>query len=83
MTRRKFTSKFKTRVVLESLKERSTTQELAQKFEIAPQQINLWKREFLSPDGAEMFSVPNNNPDGAEIFLKSAPSEQAQIATTT
>jgi len=51
MTRRKFTSKFKTRVVLEVLKERQTTQDLAQKFEITPQQINLWKREFLS--GAE------------------------------
>ena len=29
------------------MKERQTTQELAQKFEITPQQINLWKREFL------------------------------------
>ena len=48
MPRRKFTPKFKTRVVLESLKERQTTQKLAQKFEIGPQQINLWKREFLS-----------------------------------
>lgn len=48
MTRRKFTSKFKTRVVLEALKERQTAKELAQKFEITPQQINLWKREFLS-----------------------------------
>lgn len=48
MTRRKFTSKFKTKVVLEALKERQTTQELAQKFDITPQQINLWKREFLS-----------------------------------
>jgi transposase len=48
MTRRKYTSKFKTKVVLESLKERETTQELAQKFEITPQQINLWKREFLA-----------------------------------
>lgn len=48
MTRRKFTSKFKTKVVLESIKERETAQELAQKFEITPQQINLWKREFLS-----------------------------------
>ncbi len=47
MTRRKFTSKFKTKVVLEALKERQTTQELAQKFEITPQQINTWKREFL------------------------------------
>jgi len=48
MTRRKFTSKFKTKLVLEALKERQTTQELAQRFEITPQQINLWKREFLS-----------------------------------
>jgi transposase len=48
MTRRKFTSKFKTKVVLEALKERETTKELAQRFEISPQQINLWKREFLS-----------------------------------
>ena len=48
MTRRKFTSKFKAKLVLEALKERQTTQELAQKFEITPQQINLWKREFLA-----------------------------------
>ncbi len=39
MTRRKFTSKFKTKVVLEALKERQTTQELAPKFEITPQQM--------------------------------------------
>ena len=36
MTRRKFTSKFKIRVVLESLKERQTIQELAQKFDLSP-----------------------------------------------
>ena len=47
MTRRKFTSKFKTKVVLEALKEQSTTKELAQRFEISVQQIKLWKREFL------------------------------------
>lgn len=48
MTRRKFTSKFKTKVVLDALKERDTILVLAQKFDITPQQINLWKREFLS-----------------------------------
>lgn len=52
MTRRKFTSKFKMKVVLEALKERETTPELAQKFDISPQQINLWKREFKQ--GAEV-----------------------------
>ena len=48
MTRRKFTSKFKTKVVLEAIKERSTTKEIAQRFDISVQQVNLWKREFLS-----------------------------------
>ncbi|MBX7094144.1 MAG: transposase [Flavobacteriales bacterium] len=51
-SRRKFTSAFKTKVVLEALKERSTIQELAQKFELHPAQITLWKKEFL--ENAEM-----------------------------
>lgn len=51
MKRKKFTSKFKTKVVLEALKEHSTAAELAQKHSIHPSQISTWKREFL--DGAE------------------------------
>ena len=39
MTRRKFTSKFKTKVVLEALKERVSLLELAQKHELSPTQI--------------------------------------------
>jgi len=64
MTRRKFTSKFKAKVVLEALKERETVKELAQKFELSPQQINLWKREFLN--GAE------------EVFAKGAKSQKSE-----
>ena len=48
MTRRKFSSKFKTKVVLEALKERMSMSELARKFELQPQQIVQWKKEFLS-----------------------------------
>lgn len=51
MSRTKYTPKFKIRVVLEALKERMTNQELARKFNIAPQQISTWKRNFLN--GAE------------------------------
>jgi transposase len=47
-TRRKFKADFKSKVVLEALKERSTIEELAKKYEIHPTQINAWKREFLS-----------------------------------
>ncbi len=42
MTRRKFTSKFKIKVVLEALKERSTTKEIAQRFEISVQQMKVF-----------------------------------------
>ena len=41
MTRRKFTSKFKPKVILEVLKERSTVQELAQKYEVSPYVCNI------------------------------------------
>ncbi|MBU3027920.1 transposase [Zobellia galactanivorans] len=47
MTRRKFTSKLKTKVVLEALKERHSLAELAQKSQIPPIQISGWKRDFL------------------------------------
>ena len=46
-TRRKFSSAFKTRVVLEALKERKTIGEIASKFELHPNQITKWKKEFL------------------------------------
>lgn len=51
-SRRKFTGEFKKKVVLEALKERSTLQELARKFEIHPQQITDWKRQFLENSGS-------------------------------
>lgn len=68
MTRRKFTSRFKTKVVLEALKERETVQSLAQKFEITPQHINLWKREFLSQ--AETVFAKGLKSKKCEIELK-------------
>lgn len=50
-SRRKFTSKFKTKVVLEALKERQSLADLAQKYDIHPNQISTWKKDFLA--GAE------------------------------
>jgi transposase len=48
---RKHTAAFKTRVVLEALKERETLSELAQRYQLHPTQISTWKTEFLA--GAE------------------------------
>lgn len=47
-SRRKFSSDFKAKVVLEAFKERSTIEELARKYELHPTQINLWKKEAMS-----------------------------------
>jgi transposase-like protein len=44
-SRRKFSGDFKAKVVLEALKERSTMEELARKYDLHPTQINTWKRE--------------------------------------
>lgn len=54
MTRRKFTSDFKFKVVLEALSERYSIQELARKYELHPTQITSWKSQFLK-QGAGIF----------------------------
>lgn len=65
MKRRKFTSEFKTKVVLESLKEYCSIKELAQKFDIHPQQISNWKKEFISK-AAEVFTKPTKDTKSEE-----------------
>ena len=60
MTRKKYTSKFKTKAVLEALKERSSVAGLAQKYELAPQQTSLWKREFLANAGSIFEKKPKS-----------------------
>jgi hypothetical protein len=47
-SRRKFSADFKAKVVLEAIKERNTIEELARKYELHPNQIHIWKKEFLS-----------------------------------
>ncbi len=46
--RRKFSKDFKTKVVLEALKERETLESLAKKYELQPTQISLWKSQALA-----------------------------------
>lgn len=50
-TRRKFTSKFKAQVAIAALQERESLAELAKRYELHPNQISIWKREFI--EGSE------------------------------
>jgi len=49
--RRKHTAQFKTRVVLELLKEEKTSSQIASHFGVHPTQARLWKKQAL--DGME------------------------------
>ncbi len=46
-TKRKFTSDFKLKVILEALTERDTLAVLSQKYNLHPNQISIWKQDFL------------------------------------
>ena len=53
--RRQFSADFKAKVAIEALKEQQTLQELANKFEVHPNQISSWKQEFLQ-NSASLFT---------------------------
>ena len=46
-SRRKFTSAFKAALAIEALKERESLAELSNRFEVHPNIISKWKKEFL------------------------------------
>lgn len=71
--RRHFGAKFKTKVVLEALKERETIQEIASKYELHPNQITSWKKQFLE-NADQAFSD-----DKSAAALKKAESERDEL----
>ena len=62
--RKKHTAAFKAQVAIEAIKEQETLSDLAKRFEVHPQMIPHWKREFLTR--------------GAEIFETKAPDEESE-----
>ena len=53
-TRRKFTGVFKAKVAIAALKERESLAELSKHFEVHPNIISKWKKEFLE-NSAQVF----------------------------
>ena len=62
--RRNFDAAFKAKVVLEALKEQKTMSQLAAKFDVHPNQISTWKKEFLQ-NSAKVFD--GNMVDSGDI----------------
>ena len=68
-SRRWFGAEFKAKVVLEALKERSASEELARKYELHPTQINTWKKEAV----ANMSAVFGAGKEDGAVDLEKQP----------
>lgn len=77
-SRRKFTSAFKAKVAIEALKERYTLSELAQRYELHPNQISAWKKEFLSK-AEGVFDGPKKSDQEEEIDVEKLYSKIGQL----
>ena len=65
-SRRVFSKEFKSKVVLEALKEKNTIEVLAKKYELLPNQISMWKSEAIKNISA-VFSVEKPKGKSNEI----------------
>lgn len=61
-TRRKFSREFKAKVAIETIRERLTLSELALKFEVHPNLISKWKKDFMDNAAAAF----GDKPEGEE-----------------
>jgi len=66
--RQKFDEQFKAKVALEAVKEELTLQELAQKYQVHPNQISAWKKQLLG-NSASLF-IRKNKKDEEQVRLK-------------
>ena len=63
--RRKFSSALKAKVALEALKEQKTLAQLAQQYELHPNQISQWKQE-LQNNSAQLFTTKRKKDEELE-----------------
>ena len=78
--RRKYSSEFKTKLVLEVLREEQTLGEIAAKYEINPNQITNWKREFLEK-APKVFDETKNDRERRRAERETADKEARMLKT--
>jgi transposase len=59
--RQNHSAEFKAKVAIEALKEQKTISELAQLYQVHPNQISVWKKEFLE-NASQVFEKGNKKP---------------------
>lgn len=64
--RRKFSAEFKAKVAIEAIKERNTIEQLAKKYELHPNQISVWKKEFLAKAATVFTTDEKDNSDKSQ-----------------
>ena len=78
--RRKYSSEFKVKLVLEVLREEQTLGEIAAKYEINPNQITNWKREFLEK-APTVFDESKNDRERRRSERETADKEARMLKT--
>jgi transposase len=68
-TRRKFSTDFKKKVILESLKDSSTIEVLSKKYELHPTQISSWKAEAIA-NFEQVFKAEKSHKTAPEIDVE-------------
>ncbi len=78
-TKRKFNPEFKSKVVLESLKERSSIEELASKYELHPSQISMWRKQFLDNSSLLFDNNTKGDKDEKDVLIKELYSQIGEL----
>jgi transposase-like protein len=71
-TRKKYSGAFKAKVAIEALKERESLAELSRRFEVHPNIIAKWKKEFIEKSSEVFNGSPEktDTPDVDKLYAK-------------